>query len=308
MESLNGKSVFVTGGTGFIGAPLCDSLVQCGARVFVLTRHPGLQKNSKVVYTSALSDMSSIAPEIIINLAGEPIAQRWTNKAKQKIIDSRLSMTSAIIESIKSSTKKPSLLINASAIGYYGTDEKQEFTEETSPAKGAPFSQGLCAAWESESKKAEQYGVRVVLLRIGAVLEKDGGMLGKLLLPFRLGLGGPIGHGRQWLSWIDRGDLINLILHAINQPSLRGPINAIAPNPVTGLEFARMLSRSLGRPCLLRTPAFVLRAVFGDMADEIMLEGQKVLPQKAIESGFRFSCPDLISTFSKILNTESQRK
>jgi uncharacterized protein (TIGR01777 family) len=236
-------------------------------------------------------------------LAGEPIAQRWTAVKKDKIVKSRIETTTSIVDCIKSSDKKPLLLISASAVGFYGTDDKVEFNEDTQPvAVRAPFSRKLCAAWEKEAVKAEQYGVRTVILRIGAVLEKNGGVLQKLLMPFRMGLGGPIGDGHQWFSWIDRDDLIGLILYIISTPAITGPINATAPNPVSNLVFAKTLAHALGRPCLLSTPALALRLAFGDMADEIMLEGQKVMPQKAIESGYRFLYPLLTSSLQKIFS------
>jgi len=307
LESLRDKTILVTGGTGFIGKPLCQALVYHGARVFVLTRSVPSRNRDTITYISSISDMKETEPNIIINLAGESIAQKWTPSAQEKIRESRIGITSSIVDYIKSSTKKPSLLISASAVGFYGTHENTEFDETTAPSTaGGRFSRELCAAWEAEALKAEKYGVRTVLLRNGAVLGKDGGMLGKLTPLFRLGLGGPIGHGRQWLSWIDRDDLVNLILHIICSPSVKGPINATAPNPLSNEDFSKTLAEILGRPCLFRTPALALRLVFGGMADEIMLQGQKVLPRKAIESGFIFSCPSLAISLQKIFKVEKK--
>jgi uncharacterized protein (TIGR01777 family) len=303
------KIILVTGGTGFIGRPLCERLVREGARLFVLTRSSQHISTDRISYIGTLSDLEDSHPDIIINLAGEPIAQRWTAAKKDKIFRSRIETTAAIINYIKLSGKKPSLLISGSAIGIYGVDEGAVFHEDTRPVTTrAAFSRSLCAAWEKEAVKAELYGVRTVLLRIGAVMGKDGGVLQKLLMPFRLGLGGPIGHGRQWFSWIDRDDLIGIILHIIHTPKITGPVNATAPNPVSNRVFAKALADVLGKPCMFPAPAFAMRLVFGAMADEIMLEGQKVMPQKAIESGYKFLYPGLTASLQKILCRKTEGK
>ncbi len=304
MENLEEKRILVTGGTGFIGKALCSALADSKADIIVLTRKVRA-KDRNISFITSLSEINNQHVDIIINLAGEPIAQRWTKTAKEKIRASRIDTTSSLIKFIIQSAQKPSILISGSAIGYYGTDQQTIFDETSIPAQGASFSRSLCAAWEAEAKKAEQCGVRTVLLRIGAVLEKDGGMLAKLLPAFRLGLGGAIGRGDQWLSWIDRNDLIKLILHVIKTTSLHGPVNAVAPNPVTNAIFSQSLAQCLNRPCTLRTPAFLLRAIFGDMAGEILLEGQKALPEKALESGFSFSYPELNLSLEKILKTKN---
>jgi uncharacterized protein (TIGR01777 family) len=247
-----------------------------------------------------LSGLGDVAVDIIINLAGEPIAQRWTSEKKDKIFKSRIETTETIVDYIKVSHKKPLLLISGSAIGYYGTDNYVEFKENTLPVTtSAAFSRRLCAAWENQAIKAESYGVRTVLLRIGAVLEKNGGVLQKLLTPFRIGLGGPIGDGHQWFSWIDREDLIGLILYIIATP---------APNPVLNSVFVKTLADVLRRPHIFPTPAWALRLVFGGMADEIMLEGQKVVPQKAVEAGYKFLYPSLILSLQKILRVKTDHK
>lgn len=300
MENLRDKIILVTGGTGFVGKALCALLVRLGARVFVLTRSNKRLFDTSLTRITDLAELGANVPEIIINLAGEPIAQRWTAAAKDRILRSRLDTTAALIDYIQSAPAKPTLLISASAIGFYGTDPNTVFDESIAPSAGAPFSRTLCAAWEQEARKAESYGVRTVLLRIGAVLGHDGGMLGKLLPPFRLGLGGPIGDGAQILSWIDRDDLLQLILHIIATPAIMGPINATAPEPVSNQIFAETLAAVLHRPCAVRTPGLVLRLAFADMADEIMLAGQKVLPRKALANGFVFTYPTLHLSLQKI--------
>lgn len=298
LQDLRQKKILVTGGTGFIGKPLCKTLTAAGAEVFVLTRSR-TKSPAGITYISSLSGLEDI--DVIINLAGETVAQRWTKSAKQKITNSRLDVTASIIEYIRSTSRKPALLINASAVGYYGTDANADFSEYSAPAETSPFSRALCAAWETAALEAEKLGVRTVILRIGAVLEKDGGMLARLLWPFRLGLGGKIGDGRQWLSWIDRDDLVKLILHVMLAPEIQGPVNATSPVPVSNEVFSRTLAETLGRPCLLSTPGGVLRALFGDMAEELMLKGQKVLPRKALDAGFVFDYPNLNSSLKKIL-------
>lgn len=300
LDTVYSKKILVTGGTGFIGWPLCHRLAGRGAKVFVLTRRPYAVPRGVTPITS-MDQIAKEAMDIIINLAGEPIAQRWTLKAQEKIKNSRMNVTASIIDYIQLAPSRPSLFISGSAIGYYGTDNDTVFSEGTPPAAGAPFSRALCAAWEAEAMKADPCGVRTVLLRIGAVLEQGGGILGRLLTPFRLGLGGPLGRGDQWLSWIDREDLLRMIFHIIDNPSIHGPINGTAPTPVTNKLFAHTLAEQLNRPCFFTMPPFVLRLIFGEMADEIMIKGQKVVPTKALEGGFVFSYPDLTSSLGNIL-------
>lgn len=300
MLDLKHKTILVTGGTGFIGKPLCAALIQQGAEVIVLTRqHPSPSKHC--TFISALHDIGHRSVDGVINLAGETIAQRWTPAAQARIRNSRLGTTSSLTHLMTHMPRKPSFFISASAIGYYGTDEEIRFDEHSTPKKNEGFAQHLCFDWEQEARQAELLGIRTVLLRIGVVLEKDGGMMAKVLWPFRLGLGGPLGHGRQWLSWIDRDDLISLMQFIMRTPAFSGPVNATAPFPVSHQVFAETLANCLGKPCLLRTPAFVLRTVLGAMAGEIMLAGQQVIPQRALASGFSFSYPQLHTSLQKIL-------
>ena len=303
MDDLHNKNILVTGGTGFVGRALCDALAASGAHVIVLSRRARSPQGA-IRTISRLEDVGADI-DIIINLAGEPIAQRWTKAAKDKIRNSRIDTTAAVVQYMSACRKKPDLFISGSAIGYYGTDEDTLFEESTPPGDGGPFSRQLCADWESEATKAEALGVRTVFLRIGAVMERDGGMLAKLLMPFRLGLGGRVGSGEQSLSWIDRDDLIRLILHIIRTPALRGPVNATSPHPVSNDEFSHALADALHRPCLFPVPGFVLRLIFGDMPGEIMLAGQRVFPRKAIESGFTFLYPRIEASLEKALEAPS---
>jgi uncharacterized protein len=301
------KTVLVTGGTGFIGNALCDRLIKSGFRVYVLTRRERSSlsnNNNDVIYITKLDALVDTQIDIIINLAGESISKRWSAKTRVNIYDSRIITTRHIVEYIKSLNKKPALLISGSAVGYYGMDPQKVFYEETAPSnKEQSFAQHLCKSWEEEANQAQKLGTRVVLLRIGPVLEKDGGMLSKLLPSFYLGLGSTIGTGTQWLSWIDRDDLIDLILHIISNSKICGPINATAPNPVTNAQFSSALAKTIKRPFLLKVPAFIFKAIFGQMANEIMLQGQKVLPQKALHNGFKFNYPTIEESLQKIFRS-----
>lgn len=308
IHGLEGKTVLVTGGSGFLGAPLCRTLAASGCRVTVLTRNPEHAKKILDGDTARLITPKSLPAQesfdIIINLAGETVAQRWTEKAKSEILASRLDMTKALVEHIRQAKKKPELFINASAIGRYGTHETTEFTEDTPAAEksAGAYAEKICAETENAALAAEEYGVRTVLLRTGVVLEIDGGTLFKLAFPFEIGAGGPLGSGRQWFSWIHRADWIGIVLHILTHPDINGAVNATAPAPVTNKEFSTALGRVMRRPAFLPLPAFVLRAVFGGMADEIMLNGQKVLPEKIQKHGYRFLYPDISSAFSRIFS------
>lgn len=298
------KTVLVTGGTGFIGTVLCARLVQSGFKVYVLTRSESRvlhSHNNSIIYVNKRGVLDDIEIDVVINLAGEAISQRWTRKAKENIYNSRILTTRYIIDYMRSIKKRPQLFISGSAVGYYGVNSLKVFDEETGFSEGEKgFAQYLCQSWEAEARRAETLGVRVVLLRIGPVLEKNGGILSKLLPSFYLGLGSQIGSGRQWFSWIDRDDLIDLILFTISNTQIFGPINATAPNPVTNKDFSLALAKVINRPCLIKTPEFVLRLIFGQMAEEIMIQGQKVLPQKALNHGFHFVYPTLEKSLEKI--------
>lgn len=299
------KKILLTGGTGFIGQHLCNRLLNEGYILYILTRNKKLQGATEQhgkFYLNSLSDMHDVNIDIVINLAGENIAQRWTNTAKEKIYTSRIATTTNLINFLRSTPTKPELLISGSAVGYYGTSNDQTFTEANNASAGdTSFASSLCQAWEAEALQAASLGIRTVLLRIGPVLAQDGGILAKLLPSFRLGLGSQIGDGRQWLSWIDRDDLINLMIFIINQPKLAGPLNATAPNPSTNKDFSESLAAALHRPCYFKSPACVVQLLFGQMAEEIMLHGQKVLPEQALHHGFEFSYPMLHQSLAKIL-------
>lgn len=290
----------ITGGSGFIGSALCASLVSDRQDVTVLTRDiPGAR--ARLPANVALIDRLDGARDVdvVVNLAGDNLAAgRWTENRKRRIFESRVGTTQRLNEWIDSLSNRPSVLISGSAIGWYGPRGDEQLDENS--AAGNDFAAGLCKAWETEAIKAQALGVRVCCLRTGIVLGSDGGALAKMLLPFRLGLGGPMGDGRQWMSWIARDDLVALIRWLIETDSAHGAFNGTAPRPVTNAEFAQALGRALHRPAVLRTPAFALRLLFGEMAD-LLLTGQRVMPRRAIAQGFAFQYPGLTSALSTIL-------
>lgn len=300
--------LILTGGTGFIGGALRESLVQKGHEVVILTRQSSKENQptlrARYRYWNPPeagaweSELEGV--EGVLNLAGEPIVgKRWTSEQKQKLLESRVGTTQAVVRAIQNAKRKPFFLLNASAVGYYGPRGDETLNEEA--AHGDDFLAHLCKAWEAHALRAQDFGVRVTLIRIGIVLEKGGGALGKMLTPFKLGLGGPLGTGRQGMSWIHREDLIGLIHFLLEKKNARGVFNATAPNPVTMKEFSETLARALHRPAIFPVPEFVLRILLGESAD-VLLAGQKVLPKRALELGYAFRYPRLEEAFKAILN------
>jgi uncharacterized protein (TIGR01777 family) len=290
--------VIVAGGTGFIGSTLCDRLTEIGYSPVLLSQRPtphhGASNRQWITWIPGESGPWEQALEgahAVINLAGEPIpAKRWTPLQKEKIRASRVNTTRALVAAIGKAKMKPEILLNASAIGYYGPCGDETVVEDTEPGGG--FVSQVCIQWEAEAKKAEEYGVRVVLLRTGIVLGQGGGALAKMLLPFKLFIGGPLGTGRQWFSWIHMEDEVGLIVHLLQKGNATGAVNATAPNPVTMKEFCRTLGKVLGRPSWAPVPSFMLRLLTGEMAD-VIITGQRVLPEKAKKLGYTFKYPDL---------------
>ncbi len=303
--------IVVTGATGFIGRPFCQRLVELGHAVSALTRDPATARARLAPPVSVIGWQGSRGAtgelmtalgnaEVVINLAGAPIAQgRWTEQTKDRLRRSREGMTSALVDALAKLRARPVLLISASAIGYYGPRQDEPLREDA--PSGAGFLASLCREWEAAARAAERLGVRVVLPRIGVVLGKNGGALARMLPVFGLGLGGPLGNGTQWLSWIHLDDLIELLLFLLDQ-AVGGPVNATAPHPVTNEEFSRVLGQTLERPVWLRTPAFVLKLLLGQMAEELLLTGQRVLPARAEAMGFRFRYPTLSEALHAILH------
>jgi uncharacterized protein (TIGR01777 family) len=289
--------VLVTGATGLIGRPLVRALGAAGHAVTVVSRTPG-RAPMRAVGWDALPAVVSES-DAIVNLAGEPVADgRWTTARKQAIRASRIDGTRAIVRAIRGASRRPSVLVSASATGYYGPRGDGIVDENVGP--GSDFLAGVCKAWEAEAQAAEALDVRVVRLRIGVVLSADGGVLGRTLLPFRAGLGGPIGGGAQWMPWVHVDDVCGLVVAALGGQEWQGPVNATAPNPVRNREFARALGRALGRPAVLPLPGFALRLAFGDMA-EVLLTGQRAVPAAALARGYAFKHPELPGALADLL-------
>ncbi len=302
--------IVIAGGTGFLGHPLTSSLVQDGHDVVVLTRneHARVADGARAVVWDLQRALSPWADEIdgadaVINLAGEPIAaHRWTAAQKHRIEDSRVLATQRIARAIVDATKPPALLLNGSAVGYYGHGGETVITEDT--GAGHDFLAGVCRRWETQAVAASTAGTRVVCLRTGLVLAKQGGALPKMLPPFRLGLGGRLGSGRQYWPWIHHQDWHRLVRFVLDTPDIVGALNATAPTPVTNDEFTRELGRALGRPTPFPVPRFALHLLLGEMADSLLLSGQRTTATKSTERGFRFLYPTLALALDAILHHE----
>ncbi|MBD2002971.1 MULTISPECIES: thylakoid membrane protein ThyD [Cyanophyceae] len=298
--------VAIAGGTGFVGSRLVERLLAEGHQVLILTRNPASVKPAPNVEVVAYNPQESGAwqqsisgCDAVVNLAGEPIAEkRWTPEHKKEIINSRKIGTQKIVEAISKANPKPSVLVSASAIGYYGTSETATF-EESSPS-GNDFLAQVCQEWEAEAQKVKDTGTRLVIVRIGIVLAM-GGAIGKMIPPFKMFAGGPIGTGKQWFSWIHRDDLVNLILFALQQREVEGVLNATAPNPVRMNEVSQTLGEVLNRPSWLPVPAFALEVLLGDGA-QVVLEGQQVLPKRTITQGFDYQYPSLKQALEEFLD------
>jgi uncharacterized protein (TIGR01777 family) len=297
------QCVLITGATGFIGERLTAALASAGHEVVVLARDPAKAASLRPPFrlVTRLDQIPNDAViDSVINFAGEPVANSlWTRRKRRRILASRLRMTREVVRLITRLQRRPAVMISGSAIGWYGTWGDESLTEFDGGKRC--FGHRVCEAWECTAREAEKFGVRVVRLRIGLVLGIEAGMLSNLLAPFEFGLGGPIGSGKQWVSWIERDDLIRLIAHIIANPRISGAVNGTAPVPVRNADFARALGRALHRPARLRMPASVLHWLAGDFADELLLRGQRVLPDKAQASGFKFRHETLPSALSAIL-------
>ena len=294
--------IAVTGATGFVGSKLVARLVDESHDVKVLTR--SVEKARKVFAAPKLKDLDYVAYKPtesgdwqaaisgcdgVINLAGEPISERWSAERKRRIIDSRQVGTQKLVEAIKNAEQKPSVLVSGSAIGFYGTSESAEFFETSEPAEN-DFLSKVCQGWEAAARKAKDYDVRVAIIRTGIVLG-NGGAIAKMLPPFKLYAGGPIGSGQQWFSWIHIDDLVNLFMKALLDPSMQGVYNGTAPNPLRMKDFCQTLGEVLDRPSWLPVPDFAIEALLGDGA-VVVLKGQQVLPERTQASGFSFDYDD----------------
>jgi uncharacterized protein (TIGR01777 family) len=298
--------VTISGGTGFVGGRLLSQLLPIGARVHLLTRRlrPGLADG---VTPHLWDHVREPAPaesltgsEAVIHLMGEPVAQRWSPEIKRRIRESRTVSTRHLVDAIGAAETKPALLISASAIGYYGSRGEEWLDEDSEPGTG--FLADLSREWEAEALRAAEFGVRVLCLRIGIVLGTEGGALARMLPPFRMGVGGPLGHGDQWMSWIHVDDLVGMVLFALRYPHIQGIWNAVSPNPVTNAEFTRTLARILKRPAFLPVPEFALKLLFGE-GTEALLSSQRVRPRNAEAAGFRFQHAGLHAALRHLLKS-----
>jgi len=305
----NRKRILVVGATGFVGERLVESLVKAGHDVIALARSPekAARLTAPVTIVSHLDQIhADTRLDAIVNLAGAPVADwPWTRANRFRILHSRIATARRVLKLIDRLTVRPAMLVTASAIGWYGLRGDEVLSESDTPGEG--FASRVCRVTESEALRAEAHGVRVVTLRIGLVLDHAGGMLARLLPPFDLCVGGPMGAGRHWMSWITRDDLVRLVCHAIATPTLHGALNATAPEPVRNSDFAAALGHALSRPAFLPVPAFVLRFLARDMAEELLLSGPRVLPVKALASGFTFEQPHLQPALDDLLGAVCAR-
>lgn len=297
VTSLQPKTVVIAGGTGFLGRPLVERLMRAGHDVVILSRADGRpQTSGPPPRTVRWSPDGSSGPwasalegaDAVVNLAGESIAgRRWTEGRKQRIVDSRVLATRSLVAAIGAATRPPAVFVSGSAVGYYGPCGEESVAEDA-PA-GRDFLARVCVKWEAEAMGALSDRTRVVLVRTGLALERDGGALPAMLPPFWFGVGGPVGSGRQFWPWIHRQDWLSLVQFAIDTPAVVGAINATAPTPVTNRQFATMLGRAIHRPALLPAPGFALKLLLGEMADALLLSGQRAVPRKTEALGFGFA-------------------
>lgn len=297
--------ILITGGTGLIGRRLCVALDALGHDLTVLSRRPALVKEKcghNVTPMASLNDWSDEQRfDAIINLAGEPIVDaRWTDKRKQKLISSRVGLTTQLIEKIAQAKQKPAVMLSGSAIGIYG-DSGDAVLNETAPA-AHDFSARLCQEWEAAAGKVKVYGTRLCLLRTGLVLDASGGILYKMLLPFKLALGTRLGDGRQWMSWIHIEDYVAIVVALLENTEASGAYNMTAPVAVNNAEFTRTLASELHRPAFFVAPAWLLRKAMGEMS-VLLLGGQRIMPERVLAMGYRFRYPELRLALSALLKS-----
>ncbi|MFZ0591510.1 MAG: TIGR01777 family oxidoreductase [Bryobacteraceae bacterium] len=298
----------VTGATGFIGKRLVETLLAGGHSVHYLGRKRSAAMDLRAAFHPWPEPQRTLAPldsvprcDAIVNLAGESLAQRWTAEVKKEIENSRTLVTRNLVEALSRVHHKPGVLVSASGVGYYGDRGDEVLTEQSPPGSGG-FLAHVCAEWEREAERAGEAGLRVVRIRIGVVLSAEGGALHKMLPPFRLGVGGRLGDGRQWMSWIHRDDLIGMIRWAAENDAVSGALNGTAPEPVTNQQFTRVLARALHRPAMLPVPRFALRVMLGEMSD-VLFESARAIPAIAQSRGFPFNYDRLVDAIGRELSS-----
>lgn len=297
-------TIVVTGASGLVGAELVNQLKEAGWSVIRAVRRPVDNANEELHWdpkTGAIDAERFASADAVVHLAGENIAgKRWTESFKQKLLHSRTQGTLLVSETIAQAERRPKVFICASAIGYYGDRGDERLTEEA--ASGDNFLAEVCRQWEASCEPARAAGVRVANLRIGVVLSREGGALQKMLPPFKLGAGGVLGDGKQYMSWITRDDLVGVIRFVLDNPDLAGAVNAVAPNPVTNRDFTKTLGAILGRPTILPMPAFAARLALGEMADELLLASARVEPAVLQQHGYQFLYPRLEPALQHVLD------
>ncbi|MCH8497230.1 MAG: TIGR01777 family oxidoreductase [Marinobacter sp.] len=302
------KRILVTGGTGFIGRRLCQQLLQQGWAITVLSRQPDADVKAicgRVERVEQLATLDGAAGfDAVINLAGEGIAdRRWSESRKQALRSSRVDLTDKLVASMATWHQKPAILISGSAVGFYGDQGQQAVDEDSTPH--LEFTHELCRDWELAATKAEKLGVRVCLSRTGIVAGPGGGFLQRMLLPFKLGLGGRLGSGQQYMPWVHREDVVNALLWMLDNDDARGPYNLTSPTPVTNREFTACLAAQLHRPAILPAPAFALQLMLGEMA-RLLLTGQRALPSRLLDQGFQFRFSRLPDALGDVLGSQSK--
>jgi uncharacterized protein (TIGR01777 family) len=295
--------IAVTGSSGLIGSALVAALTAAGHHVARVVRTQPAADSTDIFWDPAKSyaDNTKLSgKDAVVHLAGETIAERWSPEKKVRIQFSRSRGTQLIAEAVRQVTTPPKVLVSASAIGYYGDRGEEILREQSAPGTG--YLADVCRDWEAATEVASRVGIRVVHLRTGIVLSKKGGALAKMLPPFRAGVGGRIGSGRQYKSWIDIDDMVGAILHVIENASIKGPVNMVAPNPVTNRQFTKTLGKVLGRPTIFPLPAFAVRLMFGEMGEELLLSSQRVDPAQLLASGYSFRYPQLEPALRHVLS------
>jgi uncharacterized protein len=306
MGAFKSSRILVSGASGPIGRTLLPSLKSNGARITRLTRNSAASHSTGDEEHISWDPEQTIPPQVVsgfdavIHLAGETIAGRWTEAKKAKILNSRVVGTRNLAQALAQTREKPGVFVCASAIGYYGNRGDELLREQGSAGTG--FLAHVCQQWETATAPAEQAGIRTARTRFGVVLSPKGGALQKMQLPFKLGLGGAIGDGLQWWSWIDVQDLVGAIHHILKTDLLQGPVNVVAPRPVTNAEFTKTLASALSRPAILPMPAFAVKLLLGQMGEEVLLGSQRVEPSKLISSGYPFRFRELSTSLNRILN------
>jgi uncharacterized protein (TIGR01777 family) len=300
--------ILVTGSSGLVGTALVRALGRDGHMVCRLMRPESAANNEvkdgfNVAWNPATGELggAGVGPDAVVNLAGASIAGgRWTTERKEVLRASRIDTTRALVEALAKMNARPSVVVSASAIGIYGNRGDELLTEES--GAGTDFLAGLAREWEAEALKAEALGIRVVLARFGIILAREGGALAKMLLPFKLGAGGRLGSGQQWMSWVTLEDVVGILQMAIEKGAVRGAVNVVAPHPVKNAEFTKVLAKALHRPALFPAPALALRLVLGEMADALLLSSQRVAPKRLEQAGFRFAHADLPTALGAVLS------